>query len=204
MTGAASITKALAIQGWMTPSELAFLQAIVFTLPERARMVEVGSWKGRSTVAICGALADLSDARLFVVDTFRGDPSILGDMSATGVETEFRSNTAPFSHMLEVVVDDSVAAAGQFADGFLDCVFIDANHEHEHVLADIRSWAPKLKPDGLFCGHDYGKFGLTLAVHQCFGRNVQHWESIWFTRSPCTRHLRFALEAAARRAIGRL
>ena len=64
--------RALSIEGWMTPSELAFLQAIVLSLPRNPSVVEVGSWKGRSTVAICEAL-QITGGRLIAVDTFRGD-----------------------------------------------------------------------------------------------------------------------------------
>jgi predicted O-methyltransferase YrrM len=198
------ITHALGIQGWMEPPELAFLQAIAYSLPEGARMVEVGSWRGRSTVAIGRVLAGNPGARLYAVDTFEGDPAVLKGHEVHGVEAELRANTLRFSDLLEVIVADSVAGAGLFDDSSLDCVFIDADHRYRNVLADIRAWTPKLKPEGLLCGHDFGQVGVTLAVCQCFGRNVPHWQTIWFTREPIRNRMRFALEAALRNFAGRL
>jgi hypothetical protein len=47
------------------------------------------------------------------------------------------------------------AAADRFKWGELDFVYIDANHEYEHVLEDVRAWAPKVRAGGIVSGHDY-------------------------------------------------
>lgn len=54
-----------------------------------------------------------------------------------------------------VIGHDSRQASGYVDDGTLDFVFIDGDHSHRAVIADIRAWAPKLKAGGLLCGHDY-------------------------------------------------
>ncbi|MBD3407306.1 MAG: hypothetical protein GF411_14405 [Candidatus Lokiarchaeota archaeon] len=49
----------------------------------------------------------------------------------------------------------------------LDIVFIDANHAYEHVKDDINIWLPKVKKNGLLCGHDYRCWsGVTQAVSE--------------------------------------
>ena len=50
----------------------------------------------------------------------------------------------------------SEAASHDIDDASLDFVYIDANHEYENVLIDIKSWMPKLKKGGLMSGHDWG------------------------------------------------
>jgi len=190
---------ALDIEGWMSPPELAFLQAIVFTLPQGARMVEVGSWKGRSTVAICEALRQI-DGRLTAVDTFRGDIHI-GDAA---VETEFRTNTAAFTDLLDVEVAESMVAARDILDGSLDCVFIDASHAYDAVSADIRAWAPKVKTGGIVCGHDWRWASVNVAVREAFGRHTGCWQTIWYTRKAVGTHPVATLEKQIRRALGRL
>jgi hypothetical protein len=37
----------------------------------------------------------------------------------------------------------------------LDFCFIDAAHDFESVLADLRAWAPRMKPDAVLAGHDW-------------------------------------------------
>ena len=66
----------------------------------------------------------------------------------------------------------SVDAARDFADASLDFVYIDARHDAAGVLEDLRAWYPKLRPGGLFAGHDFvpdgikpeGAFGVQGAV----------------------------------------
>jgi hypothetical protein len=50
----------------------------------------------------------------------------------------------------------SVEVAGQFRGGVFDWIYIDAGHDYDNCLADLRAWWPKLRPGGLFSGDDYG------------------------------------------------
>lgn len=42
-----------------------------------------------------------------------------------------------------------------FADRFFDWVYIDANHDYEAVVEDIRLCLPKIKDGGIISGHDF-------------------------------------------------
>lgn len=79
-------------------------------------------------------------------------------------------------------------AAMKVGDGSLDFVFIDASHAYSDVWLDLRAWYPKLRPGGLFCGHDYtnprDSDGVRRAVNGFFaannlGLNVAK-EAIWW------------------------
>lgn len=48
-------------------------------------------------------------------------------------------------------------ACTMFKDEQLDFVFVDADHSYDKVKEDLINWYPKVKPGGLFCGHDYDK-----------------------------------------------
>ena len=194
------LQRALAIDGFTKESELEFLCETAATMPDHASVVEVGSWKGRSTVAICEGLR--SGATLWAVDTFAGDPDIVevaGPVDQEAVEAEFARNTAGYD-CLRVIVAESVDAASRFDAGSLDWVFIDADHSYEAVVADIAAWAPKLKPGGLLSGHDYGRAGVTDAVRRSF-RAVGQSSSIWYTRERPRRRLLTRLRIAVRRTI---
>jgi len=40
-------------------------------------------------------------------------------------------------------------------DKYFDLIYVDANHHYEHVKHDILICLPKLKENGIICGHDY-------------------------------------------------
>jgi len=196
------------IDGWMSDTELAFLYAIGCSMPDNATVAEVGSWKGRSTVAISEALKAKSGITLYAVDTFKGDPGIWQDEAkqkeaeTDAVYKEFQVNTAAYN-FLKVVRADSVKASHEFADKSLDWVFIDADHSYDAVCADVRAWYPKLKNGGLLTGHDYGNVAVTRAVRTLF-KSISAWDTIWFVRrdssSPLNRLLP-ATEVAVRRLL---
>ena len=57
----------------------------------------------------------------------------------------------------------SLEAAELVEDASLDFCFIDADHTYRGCLADIRAWAPKVKPSGYVCGHDW-QYSLVRGV----------------------------------------
>jgi GR25 family glycosyltransferase involved in LPS biosynthesis len=98
-----------------------------------------------------------------VVDTFAGDP----DVGERDLWPEFSANLARAGVLGRIVAHrcTSLAAAAQFDDGSLDFVFLDARHTFEDVRQDLAAWWPKLRPGGLFAGHDYAHWpGVRAAV----------------------------------------
>lgn len=185
----------------MKEGELELLRRLAAGMPEAATVVEIGSWKGRSTLAIADGLATVAGARLVAVDTFGGRLGFDDVAQQTETRSEFNRNTAgiPF---LEVLEAESLAAADRFADATLDWVFIDALHDYASVKADVSAWAPKLKVGGLLSGHDFGRAGVTDAVLRSFA-DVEVESSIWMTRDrPRLRPAR-VLRHHAKRMLGR-
>ena len=41
----------------------------------------------------------------------------------------------------------------------MDFVWVDGNHRYEWVKSDLELYWPKVKPDGVLCGHDYVNAG---------------------------------------------
>lgn len=75
----------------------------------------------------------------------------------------------------------SVEAAKEFDDGSLDFVYIDANHEFSHVVADLAAWVPKVRVGGIVSGHDFftsgGPYHVPYAVR---GFTEAYKISPWF------------------------
>ncbi len=149
------------------------------------KIVEVGSWKGRSTAfLLVEAYNKSSDIEIYAVDTWLGSQEH-GYEGMACIENgtlyeEFLANVKPVSHKLKALRMTSMQGASLFADQSLDSVFIDAAHDYENVKMDILAWLPKVKPGGFIGGHDYasGFGGVDQAVQQTMG-HVEALESCW-------------------------
>jgi len=148
------IERADSIVGWMSIEELTWLAR---QARRHSRILEVGSWLGRSTAA----LSDNTEGVVYAVDTFLGSPETNDDPSWKDhpepwnwLWEEFKKNAA--ENIIPARMQ-SVEAAAMFAKAgeTFDMIFIDGAHDTESVKADIKAWRPLLAPGGLLCGHDY-------------------------------------------------
>jgi len=71
---------------------------------------------------------------------------------------------------LKVLRKTTLEAAKDIPDGYLDLVFIDADHSYETVKADIIAWLPKVRPGGVLMGHDYNYSSVKQAVNEIFSQ----------------------------------
>ena len=123
-------------------------------------VVEVGSWKGKSTHALLSA-----GPHVIAVDHFRGSPSELNCQHAEALKNniflQFINNLYHFSN-LSILRMDSVKASKLFAPKSIDMVFIDGEHTQEAATADLLAWAPICKH--FLCGHDSTLLGVFTAL----------------------------------------
>ena len=117
---------------------------------EPAKFVEVGSFLGRSTCY----MAERIRQRGAHVTFSSFDPWFGNDDGwTTLVDNLRRSGVLP---LIDLQRRPSPDIADAFADRSLDFVFIDGSHALDDVRRDLKAWWPKMKPGGLFAGHDYG------------------------------------------------
>jgi len=149
------------VEGWCDFRD--FYTAIARKLQDGDTFVEVGAWKGQSIIHLAQRLQDQEKAvKLYAVDTFKGD----ADTGILEVMKEFDHNmqAAGCSHNVITVAIPSVMAATGFDDLSLAGVFIDAAHDYNSVLADLKAWAPKVKEGGIIAGHDIDAEGVQRAL----------------------------------------
>jgi len=142
-----------AVDGWLSQPEVAALARCVAAAPgdRAAEMVEVGSYKGRSTLAIACAISELELPRhLTAVDPHEGYR--YGDGCDT--YSELRANLSRNGVESFVTI---LRSRGEEApiDGPLSFALIDGLHDAESVRADHEHISPLLVPGGLLAFHDY-------------------------------------------------
>lgn len=166
------------IQGWFE-WRTAQVEAVRH-FPDGSRVVEVGSYLGRSLCSL-GELVAASGKQMsiYAVDTCVGSGpegpesrdyhgQAVADGGGTFAGTLHRNVLAcGLGHMVTLIVSDSMTAAALCADRSLDWVHLDARHDYEHVRADIAAWLPKVKSGGWISGDDFDDAkwpGLVRAV----------------------------------------
>jgi len=153
------------------------LPLLLNVLNLRGEGVEIGVQRATFSTVLLEAWGG---ARLHCVDPWRSfeDPAYVDKANADAAKQEAifqtaRGRLAAFGERAEIHRATSAEAAPSFADGSLDFVYIDAQHHYEAVCEDLALWFPKLRPGGLFAGHDYldglvdgDLFGVKRAVDE--------------------------------------
>lgn len=146
------------IEGWMTEDELDWLYS---RATEAESVLEIGTWKGRSTAALAQGCA----GPVVTVDHFQGSPSELDtdqhEALTADLYAEARKNLARFPNV-EILPMSSEQAAEYVGDRTFGMVFIDGDHTAEAFQFDLDLWIPHTT--GLFCGHDRGHPGVAAVL----------------------------------------
>lgn len=163
------------VEGWLYPEEGRWLFSAARSLPSRANIVEIGSYKGRSTC--CLALGCRGRGkRVFAIDSFDGGP----DLPRADSFAQFQSNLERLQAAKQVqpIVGLSTEAAKTWEKP-IHLLFIDGSHFYEHVMADFASFFPHVVPGGLVAFHD---------VQQSFPDVLKAWNETFKPRLTRTGH----------------
>lgn len=160
------------IHGWMSDVELSVLRYLASRCDS---IVEIGSWKGRSTEALLTSCK----GTVYAVDHWQGSACDITDIGVDlqDVYSEFVKNVGDFPN-LKILKGLSVVHADMFK-GMVDMVFIDAGHTYKEIKADIEAWLPKCRK--IIAGHDYCDIhpDVIRAVDEKFNK-VNVIGTIWF------------------------
>jgi len=145
MPGGAGLFAILArVDGYLYPHEALFLYRVARFLPGDEPIVEIGSYRGRSTLCLARGIRDRGSGKVVSVD-----PHVYG------TEGELRENLAHFGAwpVVDVLPRRSTEVATSWSAP-ARAVFVDGNHEEAEVRADACAWIPHLKPGGFLLMHD--------------------------------------------------
>jgi predicted O-methyltransferase YrrM len=132
------------VDGYLYPHEAVFLYWLARLGPGDGDVVEIGSFRGRSTLCLAAGLRDGGRGRVYAVDPHRYETA-----------QELRDNIAHFGLMehAELVVEPSVPAAARWPRS-VRAIFIDGDHSGEAAAADVSAWSAHLAPGGFLLLHD--------------------------------------------------
>lgn len=138
-----------AIPGWLSNREAELLYAI--TRKHAGNIVEIGSFKGRSTAVIAQALIDSEKPSGASGRVYAIDPHVDGGSSPELLKENL------VKHGVDKQVDMIVKTSEEAHQGWtapVDFLWIDGDHSGEMVEKDFLLWEPHLKTGGVIAFHD--------------------------------------------------
>lgn len=146
-----------AMDGWLSFDEGRFLYETARRLSGCGAVVEIGSWKGKSTIWLAHGLRDGKGEKVFAIDPHTGAPEHHEIFKTKHIWTfdEFKKNikAAGVERYVEPIVDRSENAAKAWRKP-VAFLWIDGAHAYEAAKLDFASWFPHLAEGGVIAYHD--------------------------------------------------
>lgn len=146
------------LEGLISPEvglRLAHLAAVV---PANQAIVEIGSYKGKSTCYLAAGSQMGSKAPVFAVDPWDtpGNPGgrFGFDQRATFADFQSQVQRMGFQDVIKPMKDFSWRVAKKWT-GPIGLLYIDGSHTEKDVLQDWRLWSPFLAPRAWVAFDDY-------------------------------------------------
>ena len=153
----------------MTRGQGEALYEAVRQCPPGGRIVEIGSYQGRSTIVLASAAPD--GATVFAIDPHAGNDR--GPQEIAGYAAEADADHLAFvANLRSAGVSDRVTHLRMFSDaaigeldGDVDVLYVDGAHRYAPARADIRDWGRRVSDGGALLIHDsFSSVGVTLAI----------------------------------------
>jgi hypothetical protein len=157
------------VEGWLTEAQARRLFAAAGAVPAGGRIVEIGSFRGRSAIVL--ARGARPDVEVVCIDPHVGSdrgPREIAARPALGEAdlAAFRGNLdrAGVADRVRHVRDFSSLALRAF-DGPVDLLFVDGAHRFGPARGDLVRWGARVPDGGRMLVHDaFSSVGVTLAL----------------------------------------
>lgn len=182
------------IDGWLTDREAYGLYNISSKLGKGAVVVEIGSWKGKSTYCIAKGL---KKGTIYAIDPFNAE----GEEGSKDIYQQNKGEMPLLDQftgkMGELGVMGSIKALKGYSHEFVDTIstmdflFIDGDHSIEGCRYDFEQYSPLLKTGGFVAFHDYyperDELGPTWVIKNLVRTNkdfhfFRQYDSLWVAK----------------------
>jgi predicted O-methyltransferase YrrM len=148
-----------ALQGLLNPGIGDALYHLARECPSGLAIVEIGSFRGKSTAFLAAGGRDGHGAKVTAVDPWDlpGNPYGKHGYSAPEVREAFEAQLRSVGLWSRVTARRafSADAAAAWSGRKIGLLYIDGDHTEEGVRADVDAWAPHLAPGGVMAFDDY-------------------------------------------------
>lgn len=175
------------IDGWLSDDQARDLYQAAAACRSSGRIVEIGSFRGRSTVVL--AAASDPTVEVIAIDPHAGNDRGPGEISGFG-DAANDDHAAFVRNIDEAGVAGRIKHLRQFSHearssigGDIDVLYIDGAHRYSHARADIAEYGPMVVTDGVMLIHDsFSSIGVTAAIARELFMS-KRWRFVGRTRS---------------------
>ena len=175
------------IEGWLTSAEAEGLYEIASLLSKKSCVLEIGSWKGKSTWCISQGLkkgtiicidpfnAAGEEGSKEIYETTKGEKSLL---------QQFKKNLTDVHSSVKIKTMQGYSNEFVGAVSNIDFLFIDGDHSIEGCRFDYEHFEKDIKPGGFLAFHDYypdrPELGPTWVVDNLVKKNIAYTHYKYF------------------------
>src|SRR3989338_2191527 len=143
------------VDGFLSDNEGKLLYNLAKKCSGKGVIVEIGSWKGKSTIWLAKGSEQGHNAKIFAIDPHTGSSEHRKEFSKVWTFKEFKKNirNAKVEDLVVPILKTSRDAARLWKKP-VEILWIDGAHEYEAVLQDYELWEPHLIDGGIIAFHD--------------------------------------------------
>ena len=170
--------KLFAVEGHITARQCATLFYFAYAGDGSGRVVEIGTFKGKSTVWMAQALKQRAEegAKVAAIDPHINtkDTEVVPDYQEESSYEAFMNNvsSAGLDEWVEPVKKMSADAAKDWNQP-IRLLFIDGSHRYEDVLLDLQLWEPDVNAGGIIILHDTKPIGPFPGVRRAINEYLR-------------------------------
>ena len=141
----------------------------VETTVQNPIVVEIGSWKGRSTIALALGLKTRGAGTVYAIDPHTGSPDLVRQFGPVDTFDAFLENIrqAGVSEFVVPVRATAHDARERFVENSAHLLFVDGSHEYADVRQDIDDWSAVVVAGGVVAFNDPSAPGVYRALREC-------------------------------------
>lgn len=156
------------VEGWMSDDQALRLWAAAGIVQAPGRIVEIGSFRGRSTIVLRRAAEP--QVEVVAIDPHGGGDRGPQEITPDAIRGDADHRTF-HANLAAAGVADGVRHVRRTSDealaeveGTIDLLYVDGAHRYRPARADIERWGERVRPGGTMLVHDsFNAIGVTLA-----------------------------------------
>jgi len=156
------------VEGWLIPKEVDFLYEQARRLKNKGVIVEIGSYKGRSTITLAGGSEEGLSNKIYAIDPHITDLEQRLSNKSESSFNDFKKNIedSGLAYLVEPIISLSQDVVKNWNKP-IEFLWIDGDHTYEGAKRDFDLFVPFLVDGGVVAFHDSYSVVVQKVLKDC-------------------------------------